>query len=257
MSVPWEFGEPVDPNPPYQPDQYQPDQYQQYPQYQPYPGYQHAPQYRHAGTDRRPKDRSTVVTLSVLVLLLVVGVVAIALNADQNPVPPVVAGFGPNSQNPNLANPLGSSNPLVPGSSGVAGGVPSNPIYPTAPAVPVQPSVATPSGTVAAPDGPSTADSRAVVERYARDVDSQNKTDAVTLICSEALAQYESSINAPDSDFSFVWSQLTYLGAGALGNRTTTVTYDVTLSRAGNVQRASPTFEVVDEGGAKICGVTY
>jgi hypothetical protein len=109
------------------------------------------------------------------------------------------------------------------------------------------------SSDAAAPDGPTEKESRTVAERYINDVNTQNKTDALSLICAEAKDEYQASLDKADSDFAFKWTHVDYLGVSSDDDQTTVVSYDVTVTKGGQSKDLTVAFGVVDEGGAKLC----
>jgi hypothetical protein len=106
----------------------------------------------------------------------------------------------------------------------------------------------------AAPDGPSEVQARQVAEQYMADVNSQNKADALTLICDAAKSSYQQELTKPDNDFAFTWKAIQYVDVTNSDDQTTTVAYHVTLTQGTDSQSATVTFDVIDEGGPKLCG---
>ena len=107
----------------------------------------------------------------------------------------------------------------------------------------------------AAVDGPNESDSKTVALRYIADVNSQNKADALTLICDEAKSSYQKSLQDSDNDFTYKWANAQYVGVSNNDDETTTVTFKVSVSKlsGGTARPVTVAFGVVDEDGAKLC----
>ena len=96
-----------------------------------------------------------------------------------------------------------------------------------------------------------------MVTQYLQDVNTQDRTDAATLICPELVDTWRNSIDKPSGDFTVKVTKSTFLGS-------TTVSQGLDLKYSLNVQSiktpsqtgVSPvTFTVVDRSGdLLICG---
>ncbi len=115
--------------------------------------------------------------------------------------------------------------------------------------------LSTDASSGAAVDGPNESDSKAVALRYIADVNSQNKADALTLICDEAKSSYQQSLQDADNDFTYKWANAQYVGVSNEDDETTTVTFDVSVTKltGGSAHSVTVAFGVIDEDGAKLC----
>jgi hypothetical protein len=128
---------------------------------------------------------------------------------------------------------------------------------PTVPTVPAGSSAddpPQPTGTDAPPAGPSVPSAQVLATRYFADLNAKNQSDARTLVCNAAKAGFDDTVSDPDNDFTFVWSDISYTSAGAVGNDVTELTYQVTLTKDSRMQGISLLLYFVNEGGVKICG---
>jgi hypothetical protein len=105
-------------------------------------------------------------------------------------------------------------------------------------------SVPTTTGTVSESDGKS------VVERYLADINSQNVTDARSIVC----ASQQANIIAGSGDFSVHVDSSTFDTSSPASTGGLNLTYALTVSANGQSKDIKLAFLVIDESGPKLCG---
>jgi hypothetical protein len=195
-----------------------------------------------------------IVGLIVVILAVAVGVSAFVLTSNHTGNRPVAGAsaasrpsgdfgsFGGGAPIPADSNPVPDATATETATDSDSGGPTDDPTG------------AQPTGSTAAADGPTVADSQALVGRYVDDLNAQDKVDSLTLICDEEKVAYTKALSESGNDFDYTWSDVTFVKVGSLDDRTTVVTYDATVSTGGNASNGRIAFAVVDEGGAKLCG---
>jgi hypothetical protein len=112
------------------------------------------------------------------------------------------------------------------------------------------------SGTAGAPLPIPADDARAVVVRYLDDINTQNRADATTLICSALVDDWKAKIDEPGGDFTVAVTRAVFHGATpAPGGDALSYQLDV-RPRTGEEVNSSPiTFTVTGSAGAyQLCG---
>jgi hypothetical protein len=243
-----QYGQPAQPQ--YGQPQYGQPGYGQVPPY----GQPQQPQFGQYGTPPGKGSSKTplLIALVVVVVLVAAGITAFALTRDDKKTTakgtPTASstsssGFG-------FGAPMASDSPRPSSSGGTtdSGSATDDPTDSSSDE-PV-----TPSGSTAAKNGPSISSAQAVAGRYFTDLNSKNTTDALGLVCAKGKQQFKDSINDADSDFTYTWSNISYVKAGAVGDDVTALGYKVTVSKNGQSQTAQLILYFVTESGAKLCG---
>jgi hypothetical protein len=98
------------------------------------------------------------------------------------------------------------------------------------------------------------ANSQVVANRYFNDLNTKNTADARTLLCDDAKSSFDTTVNDPDSDFTFTWTQITYRSVGAVDSDVTVLTYNTTLTRSSQSEQITVLLYFIIENGVKLCG---
>ena len=149
---------------------------------------------------------------------------------------------------------VSQGNVKVVAGSAVAGSAVAAPSRSALPSNPSDTQPPRPTGSTAPADGPSLAASQAVATRYFNDLNAKNPADARTLLCDDAKSDFDTTVNDPDSDFTFSWTQITYRGVGAVDSDVTVLTYDTTLTRGSMSDQITVLLYFINENGVKLCG---
>jgi hypothetical protein len=99
-------------------------------------------------------------------------------------------------------------------------------------------------------------DARAVVVRYLDDINTQNRTDAASLICASQLSAWQQKIDQPGGDFTVAVSRAVFHGATAAADGDAlSYELDVRGRQADEVNTNTITFTVIGSPGAyQLCG---
>jgi hypothetical protein len=100
------------------------------------------------------------------------------------------------------------------------------------------------------------ADARAVVVRYLDDINTQNRTDAASLICPGQLTAWHQKIDQPGGDFTLAVLRADFHGATATaGGDALSYELDVRPRQSTEVNTNSVVFTVIGSPGAyQLCG---
>ena len=106
-------------------------------------------------------------------------------------------------------------------------------------------------------DGEFTVDgSKKVAEQYFQDIADQDPDHAKTLLCTAQKSAFEKTLDSPNSDFDFTFTEITFKEGSKDGARIKVV-YDLVgyLTEDSSTEvDVELTFTLIDENGPKLCG---